>query len=57
MQELYLDNSATTRVYDDVIGIMMDYHRNKYGNPSSLHRMGIEAEKGVKNARDILAKF
>ena len=35
MQELYLDNSATTRVYDDVIG-SMDYHRNKYGNPSSV---------------------
>ncbi|MBR5230158.1 MAG: cysteine desulfurase [Firmicutes bacterium] len=48
---VYLDNSATTRQYDRVTDAMADVMRNMYGNPSSLHSMGVEAEKKVRGAR------
>lgn len=48
---VYLDNSATTRPYDAVIAEMARYMETDYGNPSSLHRMGITAEKALKAAR------
>ncbi|MCR1897792.1 cysteine desulfurase [Irregularibacter muris] len=57
MQEIYLDNSATTRPLDDVIEIMVEYYKNEYGNPSSLHKKGIEAERGIKYARKEIADF
>ena len=43
--EVYLDNSATTRQYDQVTDQMALAMRNTYGNPSSLHSLGVEAEK------------
>lgn len=52
----YLDNSATTRPYDEVVSHMAHIAANTYGNPSSMHRLGIEAERLVKAARDTLAK-
>lgn len=55
-QEIYLDNSATTRAYPQVAEIMVDMLLNNYGNPSSLHRKGIEAEKSVKWARETIAR-
>lgn len=54
--EIYLDNSATTRPYDDVIDIMMKVYREDYGNPSSKHYKGVDSEKYVKEAREIIAK-
>lgn len=57
MKEIYLDNSATTKPLESVIEVMMDYHKNYYGNPSSMHKIGIEAEKGIKEARRIIANF
>lgn len=54
-KEIYLDNSATTRQYDDVTALMADAAGNKYGNPSSLHIKGIEAEKLVSSARKQIA--
>ncbi len=53
--EVYLDNSATTKPHEKVIEAMMDCLNNNYGNPSSLHKMGVHAEKSVKNARRIIA--
>ncbi|MCX7749711.1 MAG: cysteine desulfurase [Clostridia bacterium] len=53
--EVYFDNSATTRPLDEVIDYMGDVYRNIYGNPSSLHRKGIEAERLVKKAREQIA--
>lgn len=47
----YLDNSATTRQYDEVTELMLKCIRDDFGNPSSLHRMGMEAEKYVDRAR------
>ncbi|NLK86869.1 MAG: cysteine desulfurase [Clostridiaceae bacterium] len=54
--EIYLDNSATTRQYDEVTEFISDTAANKYGNPSSLHSKGIEAEKLIKNAREGIAR-
>ena len=52
---VYLDNSATTRQYDEVTEAMIRYMRDEFGNPSSLYRPGIDAEKAVKEARKKVA--
>lgn len=56
LDQIYLDNAATTRPFDQVVEAMVDCLTEKYGNPSSLHRMGIEAEQVVKSSRNIVAK-
>ena len=53
---VYLDNSATTRQYDEVTEAMLRTMRESFGNPSSLHALGLEAEKEVRAARRSLAK-
>lgn len=53
---VYLDNSATTRPYDAVIAAMTEAMKDNFGNPSSLHSLGLQAEKEVKNARKTVAK-
>lgn len=53
---VYLDNSATTRQYDEVTEAMYKLAKENYGNPSSLHSMGLAAEKAVRQARGSLAK-
>lgn len=52
---VYLDNSSTTRPFDEVTLEVARAMGQDYGNPSSLHRMGIDAEKCVKNARRSIA--
>lgn len=54
--EAYLDNAATTRVFDSVKDVMIEALVNDYGNTSSLHKKGIDAEKHVKNAKEVIAK-
>lgn len=54
--EAYLDNSATTVVVAPVKDIMIKTMCEDYGNPSSLHLKGVDAEKYVKKAREIIAK-
>ena len=54
--ECYLDNAATTRPGDAVIELMDKLMRDFYGNPSSLHRKGFEAERYVEEARNSIAK-
>ena len=49
--EIYLDNSATTKPYDEVVDYIVEVSRKYYGNPSSLHNKGIEAENLIKKAR------
>lgn len=56
MEEIYLDNAATTRPFDQVVECMVDCLVKKYGNPSSLHRKGIEAENILKESRNTLAR-
>lgn len=48
---VYLDNSATTKPLKQVVETMNHYYQEHYGNPSSLHRMGMTAEKGIKESR------
>ncbi len=55
--EFYLDNSATTKVKPQVLHRIVDINENCYGNPSSLHRMGLEIEKKIKQARKSSAKI
>ncbi|MDE7018176.1 MAG: cysteine desulfurase [Lachnospiraceae bacterium] len=55
--EVYLDNSATTRCFDEVAQLMMKIMCRDYGNPSSLHHKGVEAEYYVRYARESLAKI
>jgi len=57
MDYIYLDDAATTRVDDRVKKTMDEYYNKKYGNPSSLHRMGKEAKKAMKNARERTASL
>lgn len=55
--EVYLDNSATTKCYDSVKEIVQKVMCEDYGNPSSMHRKGVEAEKYIKESKEILAKI
>ncbi len=55
LKTIYLDNSATTRVYKESAEFAADVMYNFYGNPSSLHRKGIEAEKLIKKAKEQIA--
>ena len=55
MREIYLDNAATTRVLPEAADVASAAMREQYGNPSSLHHKGFEAEQYVKNARKAIA--
>lgn len=54
--EAYLDNSATTCVHPEVAELMEKLFCRDFGNPSSMHRKGIEAEKYIKEARKCIAQ-
>lgn len=54
--EAYLDNSATTRVFDEVKDIMIKTMVLDYGNPSSMHLKGVDAERYIKESRNQIAK-
>ena len=53
----YLDNSATTKVSENVTNLMVKVMMEDYGNPSSLHMKGVDAEKYIKESKDIIAKL
>ena len=54
MKEIYLDNSASTRISEEALAKYNEVSRSIYGNPSSLHTMGFLAEKELRAARDTL---
>ena len=54
--EVYLDNSATTRCFADVAALMTKIMCEDYGNPSSMHNKGMEAENYIRYAKEIIAK-
>lgn len=54
--EVYLDNSATTRCYEEVRDIVVKTMMEDYGNPSSMHLKGVEAENYLKQAAARIAK-
>ena len=54
--EVYLDNSATTRCLDSVAGLMIKIMCEDYGNPSSMHNKGVQAEQYLRYARTTIAR-
>jgi Cysteine sulfinate desulfinase/cysteine desulfurase and related enzymes len=52
MNEIYFDNSATTPLRREVISVMTRVMEDTYGNPSSLHSKGVEAERILTDTRD-----
>ena len=55
--EVYMDNSATTRTFPEVAELMTKIMCEDYGNPSSLHMKGVEAEKYLRYAKETLARI
>lgn len=53
--ECYLDNSATTKCLPEVVKVVADCMTENYGNPSSMHRKGVEAEKIMRTSKEIIA--
>lgn len=56
MPEIYFDNGATTRAFDEVRGIMNEVLEVEYGNPSSMHKKGFVAEQYVTRSKEIIAR-
>ena len=52
IREIYLDNSATTRICPEALDKYREISLSVFGNPSSLHGLGFEAERVVKEARE-----
>ena len=55
LKEIYLDNSATTKVYTEAAETAFKVMTEVYGNPSSLHMKGVEAERVLEEARTEVA--
>ena len=55
--EVYLDNSATTRCFPEAAEFMKQIMCEDYGNPSSLHRKGVQAENHLRTAKETIAKI
>ncbi|MBF0287182.1 MAG: cysteine desulfurase [SAR324 cluster bacterium] len=53
----YLDNAATTPVLSAVLEKSLPYLNEHFGNPSSLHHLGVGAARAVKTAREALANM
>ena len=56
-RKIYLDNAATTKMSKTAINAMLPYMDGIYGNPSSLHSVGQEANEALTNARERIAKL
>ena len=54
--EAYLDNAATTKVFPEVREKMVQVLEQDFGNPSSKHTKGMEAEQYIREARETIAK-
>ncbi len=52
---IYLDNNATTQPLPEVIAAMRDLMEHAWGNPSSVHRVGVDAREAVERARSGVA--
>jgi len=56
MDKIYFDNSATTKISKRAKDKMIEVMDSFYGNPSSLHEIGFEAEKVISSAKDIILR-
>ena len=55
--EVYLDNSATTMCYPEVGELVYKVMCQDYGNPSSMHRKGVQAEHYIRESKEKIAKL
>ena len=56
MDYIYWDNAATTRISESVRKAMEPYLDDRYGNPSSIHNLGIQAKKTIQESRKTIAE-
>lgn len=54
---IYLDNAATTRMYDEALEAYIDVSKNIYANPSALHSYGMKAENLIKDTKKYISKL
>lgn len=54
---IYFDNSATTKPHKEVIDEVLECMGKSFGNPSSAHRLGIQAERKIKEAREKVSRL
>ena len=57
MKRIYLDNAATTNIDARVLAKMKSFLGASFGNPSSFHSMGKEADNAVEDARKSIANI
>ena len=55
MRDIYLDNGATTRLCAEARDALLRYSLADFANPSSAHRAGIAASRGLREARETMA--
>lgn len=54
--EVYFDNAATTKMIPEVREIVLETMDEEYGNPSSMHKKGVGAEKYIRYAKEVISK-
>ena len=54
---IYMDNSATSPVKEEVFNAMVPYLKEEFGNPSTFYKLGRDAKKAVEEAREHVAKL
>jgi cysteine desulfurase len=52
---IYLDSAATTPVRKEVLSAMKPYWRERFGNPGSITKLGVQARRAVENSRKVIA--
>jgi cysteine desulfurase len=57
VKQIYLDHAATTPMRPEVLDAMLSFLKDQYGNPSSIHRTGREAQEALDEARDKVAEL
>ncbi|MCL4393201.1 cysteine desulfurase [Patescibacteria group bacterium] len=56
-QNIYLDNSASTKMLENVVNAMLPYLYDEFANPSSTHTLGQRSRIAIDNAREIIANY
>ncbi len=54
---IYFDNAATTKIYDDALTSYVQVSQKFFGNPSSLHQLGVDAFQVLTKARAQVASL
>ncbi len=54
---IYFDNNDTTPLHPDVLEAMLPYFKEKFGNPASLHNLGLESESAIDESREKIAEI